>query len=93
MEIPEGNSTKSDIDKMKVLLFGYDSYSYINKMIKFSIYFMNINGNDFPKKITFTVNIIFDYILRILTEKSKKTATCTLKEENKLVKYNCESKI
>ena len=90
MEIPEGNSTKSDIDKMKVLLFGYDSYSYRNKMITFSIYFMNINGNDFPKNISFTVNIIFDYILRILTEKSKKTATCTLKEESKLVKYNCE---
>ena len=90
MEIPEGNSTKSDIDKMKVLLFGYDSYSYRNKKITFSIYFMNINGNDFPKNISFTVNIIFDYILRILTEKSQKTATCTLKEESKLVKYNCE---
>jgi hypothetical protein len=51
---------------------------------------MNTNGNDFPKKITFTINIIFDYILRILSEKSKKTATCTLKEQNKLVKYNCE---
>ena len=51
---------------------------------------MDINGNDFPKKMIFTINIIFDYILRILSEKSKKTATCTLKEENKLVKYNCE---
>ena len=51
---------------------------------------MDINENDFPKKITFSVNIIFDYILRILSEKSKKTATCILKEENKLVKYNCE---
>ena len=90
MEIPEGNSTKSDIDKMKVLLFGYDSYSYRNKTIIFSIYFMDINENDFPKKITFSVNIIFDYILRILSEKLKKTTTCTLKEKNKLVKYNCE---
>jgi len=59
-------------------------------MIIFSIYFMDINRIIFPKKITFTVNIIFDYILRILSEKSKKTTTCTLKEENKLVKYNCE---
>jgi hypothetical protein len=51
---------------------------------------MIIDRNDFPKKITFTINIIFDYILRILSEKSKKTAICILKEENKLVKYNCE---
>ena len=91
IEIPENDTTNSDIDKtFKVLLYGYDSYSYRNKMITFSIYFMIIDGNDFPKKITFTINIIFDYILRILSEKSKKTATCILKEENKLVKYNCE---
>ena len=90
-EIPKRDTTISDINKsFKILLYGYDSYSYRNKMITFSIYFMIINGNDFPKKITFTINIIFDYILRILSEKSKKTATCILKEENKLVKYNCE---
>ena len=82
-EISERDTTISDIHKtFKVLLYGYDSYSYRNKMIIFSIYFMDINRIIFPKKITFTVNI--------LSEKSKKTTTCTLKEKNKLVKYNCE---
>ena len=55
-EMQERDTTISDIDKtFKILLYGYDSYSYRNKMIKFSIYFMIINGNDFPKKITFII--------------------------------------
>ena len=45
-------------------------------------------------KILCYFNWYFCYIIikysNILSEKSKKTTTCTLKEENKLVKYNCE---
>ena len=51
---------------------------------------MRTGGNTFPSIIFFTINIIFDYITRNLAEQENKNITCSLEEENKLAKYNCE---
>ena len=79
----------SDSNQLSVLLYGYDSYSFIDNLLSFSIYFFKISGNSLPRKIFFTISLIFNYITRILEEVDK-NITCSLEDEDKLAKYNCE---
>ena len=79
----------SDSSQLSVLLYGYDSYSFIDNILSFSIYFFKISGNSLPRKIFFTISLIFNYITRILEEVDK-NITCSLEDEDKLAKYNCE---
>ena len=84
------DTTSSESSKLNILLYGYDNYVFQNNIMTFSIYFMRTGGNTFPSIIFFTINIIFDYITRNLVEQENKNITCSLEEENKLAKYNCE---
>ena len=84
------DTTSSESSKLNILLYGYDNYVFENNILTFSIYFMRTGGNTFPSIIFFTINIIFDYITRNLAEQENKNITCSLEEENKLAKYNCE---
>ena len=77
--------------KYIILLYGYDSYFFQNNIIRFSIYFLINGGFSYPKYIFFTINIIFEYIVRNLAEQSNQNVTCSLESEEKLVKYNCAS--
>ena len=79
----------SDSSQLSILLYGYDSYSFINNLLSFSIYFFKISGNSLPRTIFFTISLIFNYITRILEEVDK-NITCSLEDEDKLAKYNCE---
>ena len=83
------DTTSSESSKLNILLYGYDNYEFENNIMKFSIYFIITGGNYFPNIIFFTINIIFDYIARNL-EESNKNITCSLEDEDKLAKYNCE---
>ena len=77
--------------KYIILLYGYDSYFFQYNIIRFSIYFLINGGFSYPKYIFFTINIIFEYIVRNLAEQSNQNVTCSLESEEKLVKYNCAS--
>ena len=83
------DTTSSETNKLNILLYGYDNYTFQNNIMTFSIYFLRTGGNEFPNIIFFTINIIFDYIGRNLAEQANKNITCSLEEENKLAKYNC----
>ena len=78
-------------NKYTITLIGYDNYNFQNNLITFSIYFLKINGFIFPKSIFFTIDIIFEYIVRNLDELSNQNLTCSFEEEKKLAKYNCRS--
>ena len=83
------DTTNSESSKLNILLYGYDNYVFENNIMIFSIYFLRNGGDYFPNIIFFTINIIFDYIVRNL-EESNKNITCSLEDEDKLAKYNCE---
>ena len=84
--------TKNSIsNKYIILLYGYDNYNFQNNLITFSIYFLKSEGISFPKLLLFTINIMFEYIGRNLVEQSNQKLTCSLADEEKLEKYNCES--
>ena len=78
-------------NKYTITLIGYDNYNFQNNLITFSMYFLKINGFIFPKSIFFTIDIIFEYIVRNLDELSNQNLTCSFEEEKKLAKYNCRS--
>ena len=83
------DTTSSESSKLNILLYGYDNYVFENNVMTFSIYFRRTGGSICPNIIFFTINIIFDYIVRNL-EESNKNITCSLEDEDKLAKYNCE---
>ena len=84
------NSTNSNSNKLKIFLYGYDSYSFRDNTISFSIYFMKIESFNFPRTIFFTIEIMFDYDVRNLVEQLNKNIECSLEGTNKLAKYNCK---
>ena len=89
--ISEIDTKNSISNKYIILLYGYDNYNFQNNLITFSIYFLKSEGISFPKLLLFTINIMFEYIGRNLVEQSNQKLTCSLADEEKLEKYNCES--
>jgi len=84
------HTTNSMTSKYIILLYGYDNYISRNNFFTFSIYFLKFQNFVFPKYIFFTINIIFEYIVRNLAEQSNQNITCSLENEKKeLANYNC----
>ena len=84
-----GNSTDSPL---KIMIYGYQNYRFINNVITFKIYFVLFDGY-YPRNVYFTLFIFFSNYMRSLDDSMNVTSSCSFNEENdKLLSYNCEAK-
>ena len=84
-----GNSTDSPL---KIMIYGYQNYRFINNVITFKIYFILFDGY-YPRNVYFTLFIFFSNYMRYLDDSMNVTSSCSFNEENdKLLSYNCEAK-
>ena len=89
----KGTEGPNSIQKLQLLLFGYDGYKYFDNTISFIIYFISLFQVDsHPLNLTFTINIIFSRKKRNL-ENANKIVTCSLESNTNFLKYNCKAKI
>ena len=81
------------INQISVILLGFAKYSYssINRIINFLIYFAYIEKNIYAKNITIKVIINYKTTRRVLQSYSETQGECTLIEDDSLYqkKYNC----
>ena len=87
-DIPTSQESNS---QLKLLLFDFYKYSFVNNIISFSIIFVGLSGEiDYPRNLEFTINI--DYSQRRIRQldTSRQIASCTFEENNNIL-YSCQS--
>jgi len=80
----------NDIVETTIVMLGFNMYRKIGSIIMFNIYFFSFENFEFPDKISFTADITYHSILRILNDNNE--VNCEKKEINgqtKKSKYNC----
>ena len=80
----------NDNDNITIVMLGFNMYRKIGSIIIFNIYFFSFESFEFPDKISFTANITYSSLLRILDDNNQ--VNCEKLEINgqtKKSKYNC----